>query len=92
MEQNSPFKLEKVNVEGIPLDKNKANLMDLLQECTKNIDKLEFKPSAKKQQLKDSQSPGKQSNQQSNQKAAVCVVDLTQKEELQEDRMVKIDD
>jgi hypothetical protein len=58
-EQNSPFKLEKINKEGHIFDKNKANLMDLLQECTKNIDKLEFKPSAKKQILKES--PQKQS-------------------------------
>ena len=54
MDQNSPFKLEKINKESVPMDLNKNNLMDLLQECTKNIDKLEFKPSAKKQPTKES--------------------------------------
>lgn len=92
-EQNSPFKLEKINKEGDIQDKNKTNLMDLLQECTKNIDKLEFKPSAKKQLLKES--PQKQPIQTSNQKAAVCVVDLSLKEEPYEDRnsnQLRIDD
>ena len=65
------------------MDKNKTNLMDLLQECTKNIDKLEFKPSAKKQQFKES--PLKNAPHLSNSKAAVCVVDLSLKEELIED-------
>ena len=57
--------------------------MDMLTECTKNIDKLEFRHGQKrnfKNPSSNSESPVKLLTQHSN-KATVCVVDLTRKED-----------
>jgi hypothetical protein len=60
--------------------------MDLLQECSKNIEKLEFKHSGKKNGGKtDSMNESPLKVQTINtSKAAVCLVDLSKKEDMDE--------
>lgn len=64
--------------------------MNLLQECSKNIEKLEFKPSTKKQQLlrvdSNNESPAKLNSS----KAAVCIVDLSKKDELDDNLPLRL--
>jgi hypothetical protein len=62
--KKSPFK---DNLSNPKHDEERQQLIVLLQECSKNIEKIEFRPSLKKQQLgakesSNSQSPVKQSN------------------------------
>jgi hypothetical protein len=52
--------------------------MVMLQECSKNIEKLEFRPSGKKTMKEASVSPVKVSQQL---KTTVCLVDLTRRED-----------
>lgn len=79
--ESSPFKLDQ-------RDDSSNKLMDILNECTKNIDKLEFRPTQKRNLNRNesssySESPIKLLTQNSS-KATVCVVDLTRRDDLEE--------
>ena len=80
-QEQSPFKL-------VPNDQEKKQIFELLQECSNNIQKLGFRHSNTKN-LSANESPIKSFGMNTS-KAAICLVDLSKKEELEDSQPLRI--